>query len=460
MPEEVTCRAVSSLKMAFISLLFILISLCSCRAQVPLVLWTSEGYSLPALTEPAAGEIVSGGKLVSYLRSALTTSPHNVVLFLQDKLSIDDFTVYGGAFGNKQGSVFKNLESALETSAHLVLPALAWSAAVSVEELFQEELRVSAIHIEPTGLDQLQLSSSQPSFLVISLPHTTGTQPKELLRKNDEIIGDVLTSLKARGVPYTAVYTALKPSHVTEDTPISKSGGFAGRTLLQAPAESAVKPPVMFNSTTSGPCILFWADRLNISYNKGPMFDLAPHTFNTSLTLDGSMCNATVSRLALNYRNVLGFSSLQVAFTMRKIFFPVSARNWMVLEYVELNYDGQRALFNGSRGINVPAEYSFHCQRVSNTESPLLVPNSITDNATLWNLLFTDFQIQAFNVTENFAYASDCASFFTPGIWMGLVTTLLMVLILTYGLHMIMQLRSMDRFDDPKGPAISVPQSE
>ena len=31
----------------------------------------------------------------------------------------------------------------------------------------------------------------------------------------DEIIGDVLTSLKARGVPYTAVYTALKPSHVS-----------------------------------------------------------------------------------------------------------------------------------------------------------------------------------------------------------------------------------------------------
>lgn len=70
-------------------------------------------------------------------------------------------------------------------------------------------------------------------------------------------------------------------------------------------------------------------------------------------------------------------------------------------------------------------------------------------------------QIQGFNVTgEDFSYASDCAGFFTPGIWMGLLTSLLMVFILTYGLHMIMQLRTMDRFDDPKGPAISVPQSE
>lgn len=70
-------------------------------------------------------------------------------------------------------------------------------------------------------------------------------------------------------------------------------------------------------------------------------------------------------------------------------------------------------------------------------------------------------QIQGFNLQSgNFSYASDCAGFFTPGIWMGLITTLLMVLILTYGLHMIMQVRTMDRFDDPKGPAISVPLNE
>ncbi|XP_055015787.1 L-rhamnose-binding lectin CSL2-like [Boleophthalmus pectinirostris] len=70
-------------------------------------------------------------------------------------------------------------------------------------------------------------------------------------------------------------------------------------------------------------------------------------------------------------------------------------------------------------------------------------------------------QIQGFNVSRGqFSYASDCAGFFSPGIWMGLMTSLLMVLVLTYGLHMIMQLRTMDRFDDPKGPAISVPQTE
>lgn len=75
------------------------------------------------------------------------------------------------------------------------------------------------------------------------------------------------------------------------------------------------------------------------------------------------------------------------------MFFPVSARNWTIMEQVELNYDGQTAIFNGSRGINAPAEYSFHCQKVSSAQNPLLVPRTGTDNATRWSLLFTDFQV-------------------------------------------------------------------
>lgn len=71
-------------------------------------------------------------------------------------------------------------------------------------------------------------------------------------------------------------------------------------------------------------------------------------------------------------------------------------------------------------------------------------------------------QIQGFGLANatDFSYASDCAGFFTPGIWMGLVTSLLLLWIFVYGLHMIMHLNTMDRFDDPKGPSISVPQSE
>ncbi|XP_062871246.1 V-type proton ATPase subunit S1b [Trichomycterus rosablanca] len=445
--------------MAVITLLFLISVICSCKAQVPLILWTSDGYTLPTLSELSAGEIVSGGKLMSYLKSALPASQHNVVLFLQDELSVDDFTAYGGVYGNKEDSVFKNLESALQASSSLVLPALAWTAAASVQEIFQQELGIPSINLVPAELAELQLKSSQPSLIVVRLPYSSSAQSKELLRKNDETIGYVLSELRDRSVPYTAVYTGLKPSHVIQDSDMANV--FSGRSLLQAPPAPAVKPPVTFNATQDVPCILLWADLLNISYDNSQWFDLGALTFNSTANLTGSSCDETLSRLVLNYQNVLNFRSLRLTFSMRKKFFPVSARNWTVMEQVELNFDGQTATFNASHGIYAPAEYSFHCQKVSSAESPLLVPSNFTDLANHWNLFFTDFQIQGFNVTGgNFSYASDCSSFFTPGIWMGLLTTLLMVLILTYGLHMIMQLHTMDRFDDPKGPSISVPQNE
>lgn len=87
------------------------------------------------------------------------------------------------------------------------------------------------------------------------------------------------------------------------------------------------------------------------------------------------------------------------SFSMRKIFFPVSARNWTVMERVQLNYDGQTANFNGSRGIYSPAEYSFHCQIVSNAQGALLVPQTVTDSATHWTILFTDFQVPSHSVS-------------------------------------------------------------
>uniref|UniRef100_A0A8C7YGY4 ATPase H+ transporting accessory protein 1b n=1 Tax=Oryzias sinensis TaxID=183150 RepID=A0A8C7YGY4_9TELE len=143
-------------------------------------------------------------------------------------------------------------------------------------------------------------------------------------------------------------------------------------------------------------------------------------------------------------------------------FYPVSARNWFSLDTVELEVGGVSASYVGSRGIYAPAEYSFRCQSVNNFQDALLVRNSTNSSLSVWSLNFIDFQIQGFGLNNgtNFSYASDCASFFTPAIWMGLLTSLLMLLIFLYGLHMIMQLNTMDRFDDPKGPFIAVPQSE
>ncbi|KAM9855310.1 ATPase H+ transporting accessory protein 1a [Aulostomus maculatus] len=453
----------------------------SCDEQVPLLLWTSDGSSVQGQPPPMAGHIVGQQQLASYLEETLNVGPRNVVLFLQDKMSIEDFTLYGGAFGNKQDSVFPNLEVALRSSSSpLVLPAVSWPASNAVIGQLQDQLETSPLYMDPETLSQLRLNASSPALLVFRLPYGIGSDlmsAKEILSGNDEVIGQVLSIMKTQSVPYTAIYTGLRPSRDVT-SPSIEAGMGPGRSLLQARGvyrererqrkmkeRVEVYTPVEFKEGEKT-CILLWAKSLLVSIllrGRWEDYDLTPFTFGEGISpnLYGSSCDKTKARLVLNYQNVLGYRNFKLIFAMSQNHYKVSARRWFTLDTVKLEYDGKNATFNGSRNIYAPAEYSYRCESVTSFRWPLLLPHSSKDPANQWRVSFEDFQIQGFNVPgREFSYASDCAGFFSPGIWMGLMTSLLMVLVLTYGLHMIMQLRTMDRFDDPKGPAISVPQTE
>ncbi|XP_032414792.1 V-type proton ATPase subunit S1-like [Xiphophorus hellerii] len=432
--------------MAFIFFFAAFLASGSSTAQVPLLMWSTK--SLPSLTSPPAGHITSMEELAAYLTPVFGSGSNTVILFLQDKLSKDDFTLFGGVFGNKQESVFRNLEAALQSASSSVnFPALEWTGESAIPTLLQQKLGAAPLLVDPDTLSHLSLNTSISNLLIINLPYGCDSLKscKEVLSSNDEIIGKVLSSLKAKDVSYTAVYTGLQPSQA-----ISMSSSLnqqVGRTLLQASAADD-KEPIIFNNTAGLPCIMLWAQNLSIT-PPGPQKPIYLPIENA--TTNGSMCSNTTSELVLTFLNYT------LRFTMSQRFYPVSARNWFTLDSVQMQVrsSGQTASFVGSHGIYAPAEYSFHCQSVGDA---LLVPV----NSTQWRLSFVDFQIQGFRLANgtNFSYASDCASFFTAGIWMGLITSLLMLLIFVYGLHMIMQLNTMDRFDDPKGPSISVPQSD
>ncbi|XP_034392592.1 V-type proton ATPase subunit S1 isoform X2 [Cyclopterus lumpus] len=471
----------------------------NCDEQVPLVLWTSGGTAPPPQAPPSAGHIVGQQQLTSYLQKALSDGPRNVVLFLQDKMSIEDFTMYGGAFGNKQDTAFPNLEGALmSSSSPLVLPAVSWPASNAVIGQLQDHLDTSPLYMDPETLSQLRLNASSPALLVFRLPYGVGADlmsAKEILSGNDEVIGQVMSTMKTQAVPYTAIYTALRPAREAgslsmeagslsmEAGSLSMEAGLGGgRSLLQARGgyrererererqrrikeKAGVYAPVEFKEGEDT-CILLWAKGLSVSILRSGRWedhDLTPSTFGEAVSpkLHGSSCDKTKAKLVLNYENVLGHRSFKLIFAMSQRHYKVSARRWFTLDSVQLEYDSIKAKFNASRSVYAPAEFSYRCQSVSSFRWPQLVPHAVNDPANQWRVSFEDFQIQGFNVTGgDFSYASDCAGFFSPGIWMGLMTSLLMVLVLTYGLHMIMQLRTMDRFDDPKGPAISVPQTE
>uniref|UniRef100_A0A1A7YVU2 ATPase, H+ transporting, lysosomal accessory protein 1a n=1 Tax=Iconisemion striatum TaxID=60296 RepID=A0A1A7YVU2_9TELE len=482
--ETVSLPSISAVVSVVLGLLRLL-NTGQCDEQVPLLMWTSEGVFVPRQSPPVAGHIVGQQQLSFYLEKALDIGPRNVVLFLQDKMSIEDFTMYGGVFGNKQDSVFPNLEGALQASSSpLVLPSVSWPASDAVIGQLQDQLDTSPLYMDPETLSQLRLNASSPALLVFRLPYTIGADllsAKEILSGNDEVIGQVLNIMKSQSVPYTAIYTGLRPSREPASLSMEMVLG-GGRSLLQARGgyrererererqrkikeRAGVYAPVEFKEEDKT-CLLLWAKSLSVSILRSGRWedhDLTSSTFGDGVRpkLHGSACDKDKGRLVLNYENVLSHRNFKLIFAMSQRHYKVSARRWFTLDSVELEYDGIKATFNGSRTIYAPTEYSYRCESVTSYRWPLLIPHSSKDPANQWRVSFEDFQIQGFNVTGgDFSYASDCSGFFSAGIWMGLMTSLLMVLVLTYGLHMIMQLHTMDRFDDPKGPAISVPQTE
>nr|XP_055040063.1 ATPase H+ transporting accessory protein 1 like a [Misgurnus anguillicaudatus] len=225
------------------------------------------------------------------------------------------------------------------------------------------------------------------------------------------------------------------------------------RKLLQTPGALLYSPlSVVHNGKT---CILFRARKLAIRYKNHSLVDLTDRTFGPAATVDtkGSFCSKDKAILNLRFGDVEDLRGLSIRLQMSNTFYESAGQNWFTLDNVHIHYNWTyEATFNAT-DVYAPSTNSYHCQHVSSLQKydTLLVPSAGTDHAANWHITFTDFQIQAFNLhSSKFASASDCATFFTPAILMGLITSLILLLVLAYALHMVVHLKHIDRYEEHK----------
>ncbi|KAI6058285.1 V-type proton ATPase subunit S1-like protein [Aix galericulata] len=218
-----------------------------------------------------------------------------------------------------------------------------------------------------------------------------------------------------------------------------------------------------------------------IKFENHTQLDLTEKTFGVHATVDvgDSNCSEDNAMLSLKFGDIGNLKGLVIRFLLTTSYYELSVQNWFSLHRLQLLYNHSvLATFNATR-IYAPASYSFHCEHVSSLQryDALLIPSSANDVSKLWEVTFIDFQvinacgpilaketifecelvnfmlglkpqvkIQGFNIQEgHFAYAKDCASFFSPAILMGLVMSLILLLVLAYALHMLIHLKSLDR---------------
>ncbi|XP_044534879.1 V-type proton ATPase subunit S1-like [Gracilinanus agilis] len=412
------------------------------KRPVPMLIWSSSHAVWVPPANAHEGHVTTDLQLSSYLQLALEKGPPRMLLLLQEELSVEDFTVFGGAFGNKQDSAFPNLENALKSApSSLILPLVEWRAINITLPAFLKKWGPRPVMVERASLEELKLKDNASALLHLTLPHANNSglmARKMLLTGNDEIIGQVVSKFKSEGAPYTAIMTAIQPSRVVRDLLLQ-------RQMLEPPEkERESSQPLSYNDTQ--PRILFWADHFIVN-NEHQSFDLSKATFKMPVNLTGSSWNSSFAQLVLTYKDIFG-PFLTVKFKLSNRFYSVSARTWFNIEQLELRTTNSVVVFQGT-GLTGPSPFSFHCQAFSTADqNGFLTP---APGPRLWNVTFTGFRIQAFHVkSNNFAYACDCDGFFSGIIWMGLFSCFFLLLAFIYGLHMLLDLKTMDTFENPK----------
>ncbi|XP_066031204.1 V-type proton ATPase subunit S1-like [Chamaea fasciata] len=282
--------------------------------------------------------------------------------------------------------------------------------------------------------------------------------PKEALTSNDAVLGEVLRVLQEEQVPYTALFTARRAGAPPRPGGLPVDFGGPRRALLaRGEGEGPEVPPPLRWPPQGDPKMLLWARNLSVTFG-GRHRDLTPQTFGPEAAVDtaGSSWGPAEARFVLKYPDVFG-ETLNVTFLLRRSWFRVSGRPWAWLEEIGVTLGGAPPARFGVRDAAAPSPLGWRCGDLG----PLLRPLPPLEHSQRWRLHIRDLQIQGFNVSGGvFGGASDCAGFFGPGTWMGLISGGLLLGGLLLGGGILLGLRPMDRFDDPRGPPLPVPLTE
>lgn len=127
-------------------------------------------------------------------------------------------------------------------------------------------------------------------------------------------------------------------------------------------------------------------------------------------------------------------------------------KGYTILENLGVKIDGTgpEYLLKSREDIYFPNKFSYHCSLDS-----IFTRKSKSESISV---IISNIQVQT-NATV-FGDAYDCIGFMSIPIWTGIFVTAILALIMIWGLTMIMDIRTMDRFDDPKGKTITISAQE
>lgn len=402
----------------------------SCGAEfVPVFVWESNKPTDVQITSPALKKYSTEDFADFFVNklSAFGKKPL-VVVFTEENLSVEDFSWQD----LEENSVFPHLESVIATAANVdFIPSVAnpLRALRRLEKLGYEWQTVR-------DLDTMTIPEQGGVVMVLEMEDAKGDEDRpDFLRGHDSVISSVYSRLVSQGDNVVAVYTGRYSSWIEpENEPVLHRV----RRLLAEPAPNATF--MLMNKTS---ILIYASDKPQvIESDVKKILTLLPDTVKrkesaTYQSLRAKFSTSTTDQIILEFF----------------FFNSTSSPGYWSLEnvtyYVYSPNHTSNTVLTPESGIVAPVMFSYHCS------------SKTVFKAVNISLTFQNFQVQPYmEKTKAFDDAYNCELFFTPPIWSGLFVTSILAFIMMWGLVMIMDIRTMDQFDDPKGKTITINVSE
>lgn len=176
-----------------------------------------------------------------------------------------------------------------------------------------------------------------------------------------------------------------------------------------------------------------------------PILRMRENDTDLVYTLDKPAVQSADSRDQV-IRLIITFSLKEASKVVLRFRFISTNSGYWSLNIVELqDVNHKDWTLSTSQKIVAQKGFSYHCSG-----------KTIFQNGTTSLVLF-NMQVQPSPIPrKRFGDAYDCISFTTAPIWSGLLVTALLGGALTFAIVAITNIRTMDRFDDPKGKPLSL----
>lgn len=396
---------------------------------VPVFVWESSKPTDVKITSPALKKYSTDEFADLFVNKlSLFSKKPLVVVFTEENLSVEDFSWQDLA----ESSAFPYLESVNSKAANVeFLP--------SVDNPIRALRRLDKVGYQwQTVRDPDTMSVPELGGVVmeVKLEDAKGDEDRpDFLRRHDNIISRVYSRLVSQWDNVVGVYTGRFNSWIEpENEPVLHRV----RRLLAESTSSATY--LLLNKTS---ILVYASNKPNLTRSGVPISLIVPPKIVTKK--DSATFQSIRAKFSTNTSDHI----------ILEFFFynTTSSIGYWSLENISCSIIGHdktiHVTLTPEFSIIAPVTFSYHC-------SSGAVFQGLDITLTLEN-----FQAQPYmDSSAAFSDAYNCELFFTPPIWSGIFVTSILALIMIWGLVMIMDIRTMDQFDDPKGKTITVNVTE